>query len=77
MKVTFSKETKEDFDKHRDYLRRTTKSDGYKYQKFEIDYKRIENTFFEKLLKEINWNFCIKLCGVIGIYKKRGVVTTS
>ena len=26
--------------------------------------------FFEKLLKEINWIFCIKLCGVIGIYKK-------
>ena len=21
-----------------------------------------ENTFFEKLLKEINWIFCIKLC---------------
>lgn len=37
MKVTFSKETKEDFDKHRDYLRRTTKSDGHKYQKYELD----------------------------------------
>ena len=37
MKVTFSKETKGDFDKHRDYLRRTTKSDGHKYQKYELD----------------------------------------
>lgn len=37
MKVTFSKDTRDDFNKHRDYLRRTTKSDGHKYQKYELD----------------------------------------
>ena len=37
MKVTYSKSTQEDFQKHRDYLTRTGKSDGHKYQKYELD----------------------------------------
>lgn len=37
MKVKYSKSTQEDFQKHRDYLRRTGKSDGHKYQKYELD----------------------------------------
>jgi len=37
MKVRYSKNTDEDFRKHRDYLRRTGKTDGHKYQKYELD----------------------------------------
>ena len=37
MKVIYSKSTQEDFQKHRDYLTRTGKSDGHKYQKYELD----------------------------------------
>ena len=37
MKVKYSKSTQEDFRKHRDYLTRTGKSDGHKYQKYELD----------------------------------------
>ena len=37
MKVTYSKNTQEDFQKYRDYLTRTGKSDGHKYQKYELD----------------------------------------
>lgn len=37
MKVSYSPETKEDFRKHREYLRRTGKSDGHKYQDYELD----------------------------------------
>lgn len=37
MKVKYSKSTQEDFQKHRDYLTRTGKSDGHKYQKYELD----------------------------------------
>ena len=32
MKVIFTSETKEDFRKHNDYVRRLKKSDGHKYQ---------------------------------------------
>ena len=38
MKVTYLKSTQEDFQKHRDYLTRTGKSDGHKYQKAIIYY---------------------------------------
>lgn len=37
MKVIFTKDTKSDFQKHRDYLRRNGKSDDHKYQKYELD----------------------------------------
>ena len=37
MKIKYSKSTQEDFQKHRDYLTRTGKSDGHKYQKYELD----------------------------------------
>lgn len=37
MRVSFSKGTDEDFANHRDYLRRTGKTDGHKYQKYELD----------------------------------------
>lgn len=37
MKVKYSKSTQEDFRKHRDYLTQTGKSDGHKYQKYELD----------------------------------------
>ena len=37
MKIKYSKSTQEDFRKHRDYLTRTGKSDGHKYQKYELD----------------------------------------
>lgn len=37
MKVRFSEKTKEDFRKHREYLRRTGKPDGHKYQNYELD----------------------------------------
>jgi hypothetical protein len=37
MKVRYSKNTDEDFRKHRAYLRKTRKTDGHKYQKYELD----------------------------------------
>ena len=37
MKVRYSKNTDEDFRKHRAYLRKTGKNDGHKYQKYELD----------------------------------------
>ena len=37
MKVRFSPETDDDFRKHRDYLRKIRKSDGHKYQNYELD----------------------------------------
>lgn len=36
MKVIFTSETKEDFRKHNDYVRRLKKSDGHKYQSYEL-----------------------------------------
>ncbi len=37
MKVKYSKDTNTDFRKHREYLTRQGKSDGHKYQKYELD----------------------------------------
>lgn len=37
MDIKFTRKTDSDFRKHRDYLRRTGKSDGHKYQKYELD----------------------------------------
>ena len=37
MKVKYSKDTEGDFDKHIEYLRRKGKSDGHKYQTYELD----------------------------------------
>ena len=37
MKVKFSNKTDKDFLRHRDYLSRKGKSDGHKYQKYELD----------------------------------------
>ena len=37
MRIIFSEETKEDFRKHRKYLRRKRKSDGHPYQPYELD----------------------------------------
>lgn len=36
MKVRYSPETQEDFDRHDEYLRRNGKSDGHKYQDYEL-----------------------------------------
>ncbi len=36
MKVIFTSETKEDFRKHNDYVRKQKKSDGHKYQSYLI-----------------------------------------
>ena len=49
MKVIFTSETKEDFRKHNDYVRKQKKSDGHKYQSYEL--KGI-NKSFKKNLKE-------------------------
>lgn len=49
MKVIFTSETKEDFRKHNDYVRRLKKSDGHKYQPYEL--KGI-NKSFKKNLKD-------------------------
>jgi hypothetical protein len=49
MKVIFTNETKEDFRKHNDYVRRLKKSDGHKYQSYEL--KGI-NKSFKKNLKD-------------------------
>ena len=49
MKVIFTSETKEDFRKHNDYVRRLKKSDGHKYQSYEL--KGI-NKSFKKNLKD-------------------------
>ena len=37
MKVSFSDETKDDFKRHRNFLKEKGKSDGHKYQKYELD----------------------------------------
>jgi len=37
MEVEFTRKTNKDFRRHRDYLRRIGKSDGHKYQKYELD----------------------------------------
>ncbi|MBQ9313120.1 MAG: hypothetical protein IJ213_08775 [Bacteroidales bacterium] len=37
MRVIFSGKTKEDFKRYKDYLRRTKKSDGHKYQEYELE----------------------------------------
>ena len=37
MRIIFSDKTKEDFRKHRNYLKRVGKSDGHKYQRYELD----------------------------------------
>ena len=37
MEVSFSGKTKEDFRKYNDFIRRKKKSDGHKYQKYELD----------------------------------------
>lgn len=49
MKVIFTRKTKEDFRKHRDYVRKQRKSDGHKYQSYELD--GISDSF-KKNLKE-------------------------
>lgn len=49
MKVIFTSETKEDFRKHNDYVRKQKKSDGHKYQSYEL--KGI-NKSFKKNLRE-------------------------
>lgn len=49
MKVIFTSETKEDFRKHNDYVRKQKKSDGHKYQLYEL--KGI-NKSFKKNLRE-------------------------
>ena len=49
MKVIFTSETKEDFRKHNDYVRKQMKSDGHKYQSYEL--KGI-NKSFKKNLRE-------------------------
>lgn len=37
MKVILTRDTHDDFQRHRDYLRRTGKSDGHNFQKYELD----------------------------------------
>lgn len=47
MKVIFTSETKEDFRKHNDYVRKQEKSDGHKYQSYEL--KGINKSFKKNL----------------------------
>ena len=47
MRVIFTSDTKEDFRKHRDYVRRQKKSDGHKYQSYEL--KEINKSFKKNL----------------------------
>ena len=47
MKVIFTSETKEDFRKHNDYIRKQKKSDGHKYQSYEL--KGINKSFKKNL----------------------------
>lgn len=47
MKVVFTSETKEDFRKHNDYVRKQKKSDGHKYQSYEL--KGINKSFKKNL----------------------------
>ena len=47
MKVIFTSETKEDFRKHNDYVRKQMKSDGHKYQSYEL--KGINKSFNKNL----------------------------
>lgn len=43
MKVVFTSETKEDFRKHNDYVRKQMKSDGHKYLVNEICHSTLTN----------------------------------
>ena len=47
MKVIFTSKTKEDFRKHNDYVRKQKKSDGHKYQSYEL--KGINKSFKKNL----------------------------
>ena len=49
MKVSFSGKTKEDFRKYNDFIRRKKKSDGHKYQKYELD--KIQKSFKGNIVK--------------------------
>lgn len=51
MKVTFTNDTKEDFRKHREYVRKQRKSDGHKYQSYELD--GISNSFKKNLREKV------------------------
>lgn len=51
MKVTYSPDTKDDFRKHAKHIRKVKKSDGHKYQDYEI--KEINNTLKKRLLTDI------------------------
>ena len=51
MKVIFTSETKEDFRKHNDYVRRQKKSDGHDYQTYELD--DISQSFKKNLRKNV------------------------
>ena len=53
MKVIFTSETKEDFRKHNDYVRKQKKSDGHKYQSYELKgiNKSFKKNFGENLEK--------------------------
>ena len=52
MKVIFTSETKEDFRKHNDYVRKQKKSDGHKYQSYEL--KGINKSFKKNTIKLSN-----------------------
>ena len=54
MRVIFTSETKEDFRKHRDYVRRQKKSDGHEYQSYELD--GISKSFKKNLRKNLREN---------------------
>ncbi len=49
MEVSFSGKTKEDFRKYNDFIRRKKKSDGHKYQKYELD--KIQKSFKGNIVK--------------------------
>lgn len=51
MKVVFTSETKEDFRKHNDYVRKQKKSDGHKYQSYEL--KGINKSFKKNLSENL------------------------
>ncbi len=51
MRVIFTSDTKEDFRKHRDYIRRQKKSDGHSYQTYELD--GISKSFKKNLRENI------------------------
>lgn len=51
MKVIFTSKTKEDFRKHNDYVRKQKKSDGHKYQSYEL--KGINKSFKNNLRENL------------------------